>query len=443
MELPVHVKTIIESLEAAGYEAYAVGGAVRDSLDLRLTRDLEPPDYDIATSALPSEIKEVFQDYRIVDIGEKHGTIAVIIKGGEKIEITTFRSDGEYTDSRHPDSVTFTRDLRTDLSRRDFTVNAMAYSDATGLVDLYGGGQDLLDGILRCVGEPEKRFAEDALRIMRALRFMSERRFFCEPKTEAALRESKELLLKISPERIAAEFDRLLLGDHAEWVIINYCDVLGVVFPELLACAGFEQFNKYHVYDVLTHTAKAVSAAPKDKIIRLALFFHDISKPLCYSEKNGVSNFKGHPTKSAEIAEKTMRRLRYNNAAMYKVVLLVEKHRDKLKADRVSVKTLLNKYGQKTLTQLCELKIADDSAKAEFVKLELNKHRKVIEKAREIVESGECFTLGMMAVNGNDLKELGFSGKEIGKKLNALLDMVITGQAENTKESLLRHIKKD
>ncbi|MDR2531593.1 MAG: HD domain-containing protein [Oscillospiraceae bacterium] len=441
MFLPENVKTIIEQLETAGYEAYAVGGCVRDSLGEWWAAELVPLDYDIATSAVPVEIREVFRDYRIVDIGEKHGTIAVIIDDN-KIEITSFRTDGDYSDSRHPDNVVFTRDLKSDLSRRDFTVNAMAYSEATGLVDLFGGRQDLDSNILRCVGDPEKRFSEDALRIMRALRFMSERGFILEENTEQALRELKDNLLKIAPERIAMEFDRLLLGEHAEKVITEYYDVLGVIFPDLISCAGFDQHNKHHIYDVLTHIAKAISAAPKDIVIRLALFFHDIAKPKCFELKDGIGHAPGHPVKSAEIAEKTMRRLRYNKATIYKVVLLVENHREKLRDDVITVKSLLNKYGPKTLIQLCELKIADDNAKAGFVKLELHKHRLVIEKAREVIKSGECYTLGGLAVNGNDLIELGYSGRDIGKRLKSLLDTVITGRAENRREVLLEIAEK-
>jgi tRNA nucleotidyltransferase (CCA-adding enzyme) len=437
MNLPENIKTIIERLETAGYEAYAVGGCVRDSLEGKT-----PPDYDIATSAVPQEIKEAFHGYRIVDIGEKHGTIAVI-SGNDKIEITSFRTDGDYSDSRHPDSVTFTRDLKTDLSRRDFTVNAMAYSEKTGLVDPYGGEQDLKDGILRCVGEPAQRFKEDALRIMRALRFMSERGFTCEENTEEALREAKENLLKIAPERISAEFDRLLLGEHAEKIIIEYYDVLGVIFPELIACAGFDQRCRYHIYDVLTHTAKSVTAAPKEIIIRLALFFHDISKPECLVMKNGAGHYDGHNLRSAEIAEKTMRRLKYNKSAIYKIVVLIENHCATLNSDTINVRGLLNKFGANLLLELCALKIADDNAKAEFVKMDIFKHRLVIEKAQEIIGKGECFSLGSLAINGKDLIELGYRGKEIGIKLRVLLDKVITGQSENTKESLMRFVKKD
>jgi tRNA nucleotidyltransferase (CCA-adding enzyme) len=277
---------------------------------------------------------------------------------------------------------------------------------------------------------------------MRALRFMSERGFTLEEKTERALRKLKDNLLKIAPERIAAEFDRLLLGAHAERVIMGYYDVLSVIFPDLIKCVGFDQHNKHHIYDVLTHIAKTISAAPNDIVIRLALFFHDIAKPECFGLKDGIGHAPGHPVKGAEIAEKTMRRLRYNKATIYKVVLLVENHREKLRDDVITVKSLLNKYGPKTLIQLCELKIADDSAKAGFVKLELYKHRLVIDKAKEVIQSGECYTLGGLAVNGNDLIELGYSGREIGKKLKSLLDMVITGRAENRKELLLELINK-
>jgi tRNA nucleotidyltransferase (CCA-adding enzyme) len=319
----------------------------------------------------------------------------------------------------------------------------MAYSDKTGLIDLHGGQQDMEDNILRCVGDPMKRFEEDALRIMRVLRFMSERGFTCEEKTEEALRALKNNLLKIAPERIAVEFDRLLLGEHAEKVIIEYYDVLGVIFPELIKCAGFDQQNKHHIFDVLTHTAKAIAVAPDDIVIRLALFFHDISKPMCFEVRDGIGHAPGHPAKSAEIAEKTMRRLRYNKATIYKVVLLVEGHRDKLRDDVITVKSLLNKYGPKTLIQLCELKIADDTAKAGFLYLEIPKHRHVIEKAREVIKSGECYSLGALAINGNDLLKLGFGGRDVGTKLRKLLELVITGRAENRKEVLLEIAKKD
>jgi tRNA nucleotidyltransferase (CCA-adding enzyme) len=437
MNLPENIKTIIERLEAAGYEAYAVGGCVRDSL-----AGLVPLDYDIATSATPEEIKKAFHGYKTIDIGEKHGTIAVIVND-VKIEITAFRTDGDYSDSRHPDSVEFTRDLKSDLSRRDFTVNAMAYSNKTGLIDVFGGEEDLKNNVLRCVGEPEKRFSEDALRIMRALRFMSERGFVCEEKTEQALRDLKDNLLKIAPERIQAEFDRLLLGEHVERIINEYYDVLGVIFPELPACAGFLQHCRYHNLDVLQHTAKSISFAPKDIMIRLALFFHDISKPECFVMKNNSGHFGGHPERSGEIAEKTLRRLRYNKALIYQVVMLIENHTAKLSADNINVKGLLNKYGFHLLIALCEMQIADDSAKAVFVQLDIDKHRHVIDKAWEIVERGDCFTIGSLALGGDDLLELGYEGREIGLKLRILLDKVITGQAENTKESLLRFVKKD
>ena len=430
MRFPHNVNDVIKRLEAAGFEAYAVGGCVRDSL-----LGLIPPDYDIATSAVPDEIKEVFNGFKTVDIGAKHGTIAVITENF-KIEITSFRTDGGYSDSRRPDSVTFTRDLKSDLSRRDFTVNAMAYSDKSGLVDLFGGEKDLRDGVLRSVGEAEKRFNEDALRIMRALRFMSERGFVCEGKTEAAVFKLKNHLLKIAPERIATEFDRLLLGEFAENIIIKYYEVLGVIFPELTACANFDQRNKYHSYDVLTHIAKTVSASPKERVIRLAMFFHDIAKPLCFTLEDGVGHVPGHQKKSAEIAEKAMMRLRYDNASVNKVRLLVENHDNELRTDSISIKKLLNKFGLETLLLLCDVQIADNSAKAEFVKEKIKSCILLKEKARETAVSGECFSLGQLAVNGNDLIKLGFRGEEIGKILHDLLDLVITEQVENRKEIL-------
>jgi tRNA nucleotidyltransferase (CCA-adding enzyme) len=436
MQLPENIKTIIERLESAGYEAYAVGGCVRDNL-----AGLTPPDYDITTNALPVEIKKAFHGYKTIDIGEKHGTIAVIADG-DKIEITTFRTDGDYSDSRRPDSVEFTRDLKTDLSRRDFTINAMAYSEKTGLIDPLGGKQDLDDSVLRCVGDPHKRFEEDALRIMRALRFMSERGFMCESNTEKALRDLKDNLLRIAPERISAEFSRLLMGDYADIIITEYYDVLGVIFPELLACAGFNQYNKYHCYDVLEHTAKSIVNAPADLTIRLALFFHDIAKPECFVFDKGAGHFDGHSERSAAVAEKTMRRLCYNKSLIYSVVMLIENHTVKLSHDTISVRGLLNKFGYKMLMDLCALKIADDEAKAEHVKMEMHKHYMVIQEAERIVERGDCFTLGTLAVDGNDLIEIGFRNKQIGTKLRILLDKVITGQLENEKEPLLNSFTK-
>jgi len=432
MRFPQHVKDIIERLNAAGFDAYAVGGCVRDSL-----LGHEPPDYDIATNAIPDEIKAVFTDFKTVDIGAKHGTIAVITDGG-KVEITTFRCDGDYSDSRRPDSVVFTRDLNSDLSRRDFTVNAMAYSEESGLIDLFGGEEDLKNKILHCVGEPEKRFTEDALRIMRALRFMSEHGFTPQAETQKALRDLKENLHKIAPERISVELDKLLLGDFAEQIIIDYHDVLGVFIPELLVCAGFDQRNNYHIYDVLTHTAKAIAAAPKERVLRLAILFHDIAKPQCFKLVNGKGSFKGHAEKSAQIAERTMRRLRYDNAAIARVKLLVTAHNDDLNTDDISIKRLLNRFGLEMLLQLCEVLIADDSAKADFVKEQMKTTRLIMQKAREIAGSGACYTLGTLAVNGEDLLALGYKGEEIGKILQDLLERVITGQAENNKEILLR-----
>ena len=435
MHFPENVKEIINKLETAGFEACAVGGCVRDSL-----LGLNPPDYDIATSALPAEIKEVFADYKLVDIGEKHGTIAVIVSG-EKIEITTFRCDGDYSDSRRPDSVVFTRDLLSDLSRRDFTVNAMAYSEKSGLTDPFGGEQDLKNNILRCVGEPEKRFTEDALRIMRALRFMAERGFSCEEKTRTALFNLKDRLSLIAPERIRVEFDRMLLGDYTESIILEYIDIIGVFVPEILASVNFEQHSGYHIYDVLTHTAKTISAAPKERVLRLTMFFHDIAKPECFTMKAGSGSFKGHAEKGAEIAASVMRRLRYDNATLHKVKLLIKHHDDDARTDDISIKKLLNKFGFETFMQLCEVQFADDSAKAEFVDKRKNDRMFIFKRAREIAESGECYMLSQLAVNGGDLVEAGFKGAEIGEKLQELLMLVIEGKLENDKNILLKGLE--
>ncbi|MCL2107723.1 MAG: HD domain-containing protein [Oscillospiraceae bacterium] len=436
MQFPENVNQIITTLETAGFEAYAVGGCVRDML-----AGAEPPDYDIATSAVPDEIKQVFSDCKTIDIGAKHGTIA-LITDTSKIEITTFRTDGDYSDSRRPDSVTFTRDLKSDLARRDFTVNAMAYSDKTGLIDLFGGESDLGRGILRCVGEPEKRFTEDALRIMRGLRFMAERGFSCEPKTGTALLKLKDRLNLIAPERIRAEFDRMLMGRYTESIILQYYDVLGVFVPEILACVNFNQRNNYHIYDVLTHTAKTIAAIPplpENRLPRIAMFFHDIAKPECYRLVNNSGSFKGHAERSAEIARRVMRRLRYDNAAIDRVKLLVKHHDEEFSSDDVSVKKLLCKFGLETIEQLCTVKKADDSAKADFVKTQRQSQYILADKARAIIARGDCYSLAQLAINGADLLEAGYKGAQIGEKLRELLLLVIEGKLENDKTVLMQN----
>ena len=319
MELPKEVKNAIGRLEAAGYEAFAVGGCVRDSL-----LGNEPGDYDLTTAAKPEETKRVFQGEKIVETGIKHGTVTVIL-GETPLEITTFRVESEYRDNRRPERVEFTKSIEEDLARRDFTMNALAYSESRGIVDPFGGEADIKAGIIRAVGDPEKRFREDALRIMRALRFASALGFEIEPETEKALLENRALLLNVSAERLSEELLKLLCGQNVRRVLMKYTDVLGVILPELLPMKGFSQQNPHHVYDVLEHSAAAAEKVPPRPALRLGALLHDVGKPRCFTiDENGVGHFYGHAEISAQMAEEILGRLRLDSAAKKEVVSLVD-----------------------------------------------------------------------------------------------------------------------
>lgn len=431
MDLPLYVSVILEKLNDAGFEAFAVGGCVRDSL-----LNKNPKDYDVTTSAKPDEIKAVFSGYRVIDTGIKYGTVTVISEG-KPIEVTTYRVDGEYNDNRRPKSVTFTSALEEDLKRRDFTVNAMAFNPRTGLIDLFGGQTDLDKGIIKAIGNPTERFNEDGLRIMRALRFPSCYGFKIESKTSAAIHNCRDLLKNIAAERIAAEFNRLICGTCG-YILREFYDVFSVFIPELYKCVGFEQHTKYHNRDVFEHIIATVEAVEPILYLRLAMFFHDIGKPQYFKlDEKGIGHFKGHPLGSRIIAESVLKRLKYDNETTKKVLTLVENHdiiienRDKL------IKRYLCRYGEAMLKDIVAVHIADDKGKSPKYQNRIETYNLVIKRIDEIVAEGECISLKKLAVNGNDIKKLGFSGEEIGIILNKLLDMVIEEKCENKKDKLL------
>lgn len=427
---------ILNSLNKSGYDAYAVGGCVRDML-----RGDAPLDFDITTSAMPHEIKEVFADKNCIDTGIAHGTVTVIIDG-EPFEITTFRTDGEYKDSRHPESVTFASKVEDDLSRRDFTVNSMAMSTEGVVVDLFGGMSDLKNGIIRCTGDPHKRFSEDALRIMRALRFASVLDFKIEEATAAAIHEKKELLSAISVERIFIELKKLLCGKAVFRILTEFSDVICTVIPELLPSVNFEQNNKYHIYDVYTHMAKAVESAPADERIRLALLFHDIGKPSCMTEEDGgIRHFRGHQKVSAEIAEKVLERLRCDTATKSIVCLLCKMHDNTITPTEKAVRKLFLKLSYDEIKLLCQVRKADNMAQNPEFSDRREEAEEISRLADKIVSEGQCVSLRDLKINGNDLKELGFKGKEIGVILNFLLEKVIDGEIENDRETLIGESK--
>lgn len=427
---------VIQRLEDAGYEAYAVGGCVRNSI-----MGIPVSDYDITTSALPEETERVFSDLKIIETGIKHGTVTVAEKGNIA-EITTFRTDGEYTDRRHPEKVFFTPSLKEDLARRDFTVNAIAYSPSKGFVDIYDGEKDIRDGLLRCVGEAERRFEEDALRIMRGLRFMAVYGFKPEPKTAAALHEKNHLLRAVSPERLNSELCKILCGksEYLYPVLMEFPDVLSEVIPEILPCVGFEQKTHYHNLNVWEHTVKAICSVESVTRLRLAMLFHDLGKPACYQFYNEEGHFKGHASVSADICEKRMTELRFDNETFKTVLSLVKFHDITMRDDPVIIKKQLSKYGEELFFDLLKVHIADDMAKAPTAQGRISGYRAAEETAKKVIAQKECFSLKDLAVNGNNIIGMGYQGKEVGNALKFLLDSVIEGKCNNDLGSLTEYL---
>ncbi len=434
IRLPNGARMILSRLRSEGHRAYAVGGCVRDFL-----RGTTPSDVDIATSALPDAVMLLFSDCRVIATGLRHGTVTVIAEG-EQYEVTTFRIDGDYKDGRHPDDVTFTNDLIADLSRRDFTVNAMAYSEGEGVLDPFDGSRDLAARTVRAVGDPQKRFTEDALRILRALRFASTLDFSIEERTAYAVRQQKELLCAVSAERIREEFVKLLLGGGAFRVLLDFAEVIAVFLPEILPSVGFDQRNAYHTYDVYTHILHTVEATPIDPVIRLAAFFHDVGKPSTFSlDEKGVGHFYGHPSESAAIADRVMRRLRFDNATREAVVATVIHHDTPISGEEKIVRRRLSAWGIDGFFRVLALKRADTLAHApEYVQKRLDELSEIEEVARRILDSDTCLSLQSLAISGDDLISLGIpEGKEIGRLLNLCFRSVIDGETENSREALL------
>lgn len=455
IRLPEFAVEILRRLEEAGFEAYAVGGCVRNPL-----MGLEASDYDITTSALPEETKAVFSDMRIIETGIKHGTVTLLSEknpaensaGKSKsdlkytaAEITTYRTDGLYSDRRHPDGVTFTRSLEEDLARRDFTVNAIAYSERRGMVDLYGGLGDIESGVLRCVGNAGRRFEEDALRIMRALRFMAVYGLRPDKETELALHSKKELLKDISPERVNSELCKLLCGkaEFLSEVLTRYYDVFSVLIPEISDCRGFEQRTHYHCFDVWGHTVAAVCAAEPVLRLRLAMLLHDLGKPACYKFYNGEGHFKGHASVSASICERVLSELRFDGETFKRVLFLVQRHDMVMQNDHAVIKKQLGRFGEEAYFDLLKVHIADDLAKAEAARGRIEGYRQAEETAEKIIRERECFSLKSLALNGNDIMKLGYRGREVGLVLDFLLNSVIEEKCANNSEALILFLRQN
>lgn len=437
MNIPEKTLKILSELENVGFEAYLVGGCVRDALMSRPVHD-----FDITTNALPEEILEVFSGYRVIPTGLKHGTVTVMC-GDEPFEITTFRVDGEYSDSRRPDSVRFTTSIEEDLARRDFTMNAVAVRADGTVIDPYGGRSDIEHGIIRCVGDPEKRFAEDALRILRALRFASRSGFKIERETAHAVHRLCGRLDFIAKERIREELDGILCGKHCAEVMLEFSDVFAQIIPEIKPCIGFEQYSPYHKYTVWEHIVRAIAGSPEnDLTVRRTMLFHDIGKPHCFTrDDKGVGHFKGHAEISAQIAERVMRELRYDSKSINETCELIRRHSDKIQTDK-QVKRLISKIGEEQFLRLMSVKKADNSAKQKFVLEEISQFEYYEELARRIIAEGQCMKLSQLAVNGRDMIALGLKGAEIGEALDRLLELVIDGELPNEHEALLSFVKR-
>lgn len=435
--LPGKVKHIIETLENAGYEAYAVGGCVRDSMLGR-----KPEDWDITTSAKPEQVKALFP--KTIDTGIQHGTVTVM-EGREGFEVTTYRIDGEYEDARHPKEVVFTSQLLEDLKRRDFTINAMAYNEREGLVDEFGGKEDLKQQIIRCVGNPQDRFTEDALRMMRAVRFAAQLGFSIEENTREAIIPLASNLAKISAERIQTELVKLLVSNHPEGMRTVYETGMSKVFlPEFDDMMDTLQCNPHHCYNVGEHTIAAMQNIPADRILRLTMLLHDVAKPVCKSvDEEGIYHFYGHAGKGAQMAREILRRLKFDNDTIGKVTALITWHDDRPPVTPKSIRRAIYRTGLEQYPALFAVKRADTMAKSLYKREEKLAYIDAYEKMYEsILEKQQCLTLKELAVTGKDLIEAGMKpGKEIGAVLEQLLNYVLDYPEDNQKEILLTKIK--
>ena len=436
IEVPVSVNYIIQELEKCGHEAYMVGGCVRDSVLGR-----KPHDYDICTSATPDEILKAFPNEEIIPTGLQHGTVTILINK-EPFEVTTYRIDGDYSDNRRPDNVTFTKSLVEDLQRRDFTINAMAYNPKTGLIDPFNGMEDIKYEKIRCVGSAEDRFNEDALRILRAIRFEAQLGFAGIPETMFEIDRQYERLKNISVERINSEFCKIVVSNQFCVELVLYPDVFSLFIPELKDMIGFQQNNPYHAYDVFEHTVHAIEKCEsEDLIVRLAVFFHDFGKPHSYQDgEDNIRHFKGHGKVSAEITDTIMKRLRFDNETRNNVVELVYYHDATFEVGKKYVKRWLNKIGEKQFRRLLEVRKADiKGQKSDYEKSRIEKVDNIEGILEEILQEQECFSLKDLAVNGNDVKRTMNlkEGKDVGYWLNEILKRVIDGELKNNRDDLI------
>ena len=439
IDIPSYAAAVISRLEENGYKAYIVGGCVRDSL-LGKT----PHDFDVCTDCLPQKMQEIFSDHHTIETGLKHGTLTVMSEG-EPVEVTTFRSDGEYSDHRRPVSVKFERELSEDLKRRDFTVNAMCYNQREGLTDLFGGREDLENKIIRCVGDAEKRFEEDALRIIRGLRFASVLGFDIDSKTAEAMRKKAFLLEMISAERIFVELKKLICGVNATEILLEYKDLIAVIIPEFIPDFGCEQHCPHHIYDVYGHICHSVSNIEPDEELRLVMLLHDIAKPqMKRTDENGTDHFKKHQFASAYAARDILTRLKSSTATKKRVFDLIWEHDNRIPAERRPVRRMLSKYSYEFFCDWLKVRRADTLAQSDYMRKEkLAELDRLKEVADEIMAENCCLKIKDLAISGKDLIEEGYSGKAVGEALDLALSGVTEEIIPNEKKEILDYIKEN
>ena len=438
IEITKQAKIIFDTLTHAGYECFMVGGCVRDFL-----LNKNPNDIDFTTNATPEQMKKCFDGFDIIETGIKHGTLTVIINH-LPFEITTYRTDGIYLDNRHPENVEFVSDIKEDLARRDFTINAIAYNPSIGFIDYFHGQQDLKNKIIRCVNEPMERLNEDALRILRALRFSATLGYNIEPKTEEACFKLSYKLKNISAERITVELFKTITQPDAHKIILDYVDIWGEIIPELLKMKDFKQYNPHHVHDVLKHTCVALQGCSSDLIARLTILFHDIGKPDSFTmDSSGIGHFYGHATKSVEITREILNRLKVDNNTKQQVLTLIKYHDLDLQPTIKYIRKLCYKLGSLDMVKkLVLVQRADNHGQAPIHNERIEKFNEMDKIISNLEQEHLSFSLKDLSVNGNDLISLGITGKDIGKTLNYLLEAVLNEQVENNKQSLIDYIKK-
>ena len=434
IKCPDYITKAIDRLEKHGHSAYAVGGCVRDSIMGR-----EPNDWDMTTSATPDEIQKAFAGFRTIPTGIKHGTMTVLISS-HPVEITTMRVDGKYSDNRHPEKVTFTRRIEDDLSRRDFTVNAIAYNPHSGIVDPFGGQADIEKKLITCVGNADTRFSEDALRILRAVRFSSVLGFDIDRDTAESVIRNRSLLDNISKERIRVELLKLLCGKNVETVLTEYKKVIFQIIPELSATDGFLQHTPYHIYDVWTHTVKVTSSVEPTADFRAAALLHDVEKPSMFTlDERGQGHFKGHPQKGAQTAEKILRRLRFSNAEIAHITTIILLHDERPDGNRFHLAKLCSLFGIDNVDDMLKLIIADAHGKNPIIfDKEVNAAVAAQKQIKAMREAHTCLKTSELDINGNDIMALGIDRIKIKDTLQFLLDEVIYERLENKKAALER-----